>query len=340
MEQLELQKTYQIRNFYDLLQALREHPEWLEELRTLILTADLIELPKKFDKFVKERFEPLEEKVDRIQEGMEVVKQATVGTERKVEALGQDMGVVKQKVEVLEQDMGVVKQKAEVLEQDMGVVKQKVEVLEQDMGVVKQKAEVLEQDMGVVKQKVEVLEQDIGVVKQKVEVLEQDMGVVKQKVEVLEKDVAWLKKEVKSLKVDVASLKGDNLERKVREKAPAYFGRFFRKIKVIDIQQWAEKLDDAEDQGLITPEEREQALNLDILLRAKKEGRELLLAVEVSYTVEEKDAVRALERANTFYKLYQIETIPVVVGVEISPELEEKHKEVLFIRVVQEQNPS
>ncbi|MEM5809251.1 MAG: hypothetical protein QXH92_05040, partial [Candidatus Aenigmatarchaeota archaeon] len=164
--------------------------------------------------------------------------------------------------------------------------------------------------------------------------------VVKQKVEVLEKDVAWLKKEVKSLKVDVASLKGDNLERKVREKAPAYFGRFFRKIKVIDIQQWAEKLDDAEEQGLITPEEREQALNLDILLRAKKEGRELLLAVEVSYTVDEKDALRALERANIFYKLYQIETIPVVIGVEIPPELEEKHKEVLFIRVVQEKNPS
>ncbi len=256
MEQLELQKTYQIRNFYDLLQALREHPEWLEELRTFILTADLIELPKKFDKFVKERFEPLEKKVAKIQEDVEAVKQTTVGTERKVEAL------------------------------------------------------------------------------------EQDMGVVKQKVEVLEKDVAWLKKEVKSLKVDVAFLKGDNLERKVREKAPAYFGRFFRKIKVIDIQQWAEKLDDAEEQGLITPEEREQALNLDILLRAKKEGRDLLLAVEVSYTVEEKDAVRALERANTFYKLYQIETIPIVVGVEIPPELEEKHKEVLFIRVVQEQSPS
>ncbi len=242
MEQLELQKTYQIRNFYDLLQALREHPEWLEELRTLILTADLIELPKKFDRFIKERFEPLEEKVAKIQEDVEVVKQTTARTEKRVE--------------------------------------------------------------------------------------------------VLEKDVAWLKKEVKSLKVDVASLKGDNLERKVREKAPAYFGRFFRKIKVIDIQQWAEKLDDAEDQGLITPEEREKALNLDILLRAKKEGRDLLLAVEVSYTVEEKDAVRALERANTFYKLYQIETIPVVVGVEIPPELEEKHKEVLFIRVVQEQNPS
>ncbi len=284
MEQLELQKTYQIRNFYDLLQALREHPEWLEEMRTLILTADLIELPKKFDKFVKERFEPLEEKVAKIQEDVEAVKQTTVGTERKVEALGQDMGVVKQKVEVLEQDMEVVKQKAEVLEQDMAVVKQKVETLEQD--------------------------------------------------------VAWLKKEVKSLKVDVASLKGDNLERKVREKAPAYFGRFFRKIKVIDIQQWAEKLDDAEDQGLITPEEREKALNLDILLRAKKGEKEFLLAVEVSYTVDEKDALRALERANIFYKLYQIETIPVVIGVEIPQELEEKHKEVLFIRVVQEQNPS
>lgn len=52
----------------------------------------------------------------------------------------------------------------------------------------------------------------------------------------------------------MVSLKGDNLE-KILEKAPAYFGRYFRKVKVIDISEWVKKLEEAKERGKVVAEE-------------------------------------------------------------------------------------
>ena len=43
-----------INTIHDLFQLLRENPEWADELRTLILTTELIDLPRKFDELVEE----------------------------------------------------------------------------------------------------------------------------------------------------------------------------------------------------------------------------------------------------------------------------------------------
>ncbi|MDW8135258.1 MAG: hypothetical protein RMI74_00515 [Thermodesulfobacterium sp.] len=226
----EAQKGYVIHNYYDLVRALKENPEWLEELRKLILTHDLLELPKKFEEFLEKEFRPL---------------------------------------------------------------------------------------------------------KSDVETLKKDVETLKSDVETLKKDVEILKRDVGVLKVDVANLKGDNFERKVRERAPAFFGKHFKKVKVIPIEEWADKLDETQEAGIISSEERKEALNLDLLIRCKRweDTEEILLAVEASYTADDKDAVRALKRAEIFFKVYQIKTIPVVIAKELSPVLEEKYPEVLFIRV-------
>ncbi|MEZ0343774.1 MAG: hypothetical protein ABWJ99_03070 [Caldimicrobium sp.] len=230
------QKEYIIRTFHDLIKALKDHPDWLEELRKSVLTADLLDVPKKLDEliakfetFKTEEFQPLKKKVDKI-------------------------------------------------EQDVEILKQDVEILKQD---------------------VEILKKDVGV-----------------------------------LKVDVANLKGDNFERKVREKAPAYFGKLFRKVKVIPIEIWAEKLDEAEEKNLITEEERNEALLTDILIRClrKTDKKEILLAVEASVTADKKDAKRALIRADIFYRIYQIETIPVVITTKVSDHIIKAFPTVLFIK--------
>lgn len=81
-------KEYKISNFADLMQALKENPEWLEELRRMILTQELLELPKKFENFrhrVEERFDVIEkkfenfrhraeERFDAIEKGVQEVK--------------------------------------------------------------------------------------------------------------------------------------------------------------------------------------------------------------------------------------------------------------------------
>ncbi len=46
-----------INTIHDLFQLLRDNPEWADELRRLILTTELIDLPRKFDEFVNGTFE-------------------------------------------------------------------------------------------------------------------------------------------------------------------------------------------------------------------------------------------------------------------------------------------
>lgn len=67
--------AYKIETFEDILKALRERPEWLEELRRIILTEELISLPQKFDTFIQRDFKPLKEKVEKIESDTEVLKQ-------------------------------------------------------------------------------------------------------------------------------------------------------------------------------------------------------------------------------------------------------------------------
>ena len=102
---------FKIETFEDILRALRERPEWLEELRRIILTEELIALPQKFENFVQKEFKPLKVKVDKIEADTEVLKQD-------VAVLKQDVAVLKRDVDVLKLDMAVLKQDVAELKGD------------------------------------------------------------------------------------------------------------------------------------------------------------------------------------------------------------------------------
>lgn len=93
-----------------------------------------------------------------------------------------------------------------------------------------------------------------------------DFGPLKKDVETLKNDVEILKKDVAILKNDVNALKGSDFERRVREKAPAYFGKTIRKCKLIGFEDLAFLLDDKLDEGIITEEERQEVLLLDVVV--------------------------------------------------------------------------
>ncbi|MBX6423004.1 hypothetical protein [Thermosulfurimonas sp. F29] len=205
----------EIRTFSDLLRVLRSRPEWLEELRSVILTADLLELPRKFEEFLRHRYPELERRV--------------------------------------------------------GAQEVRLSRIERD-------------------------------------------------VEQLKKDVEQLKKDVEQLKRDVAMLKGDNFERKVREKAPSYFGRVLLRCRVIPAEDLAELVDEAFEVGRITEEERLEVLRLDVLVRGKlKESKkEACLAAEVSLTVDVEDVKRAARRAEVLRRIMECPVLPVVIGERIT----------------------
>jgi cell division protein FtsB len=262
--------TYKIETFEDLLKALKEKPEWLEELRRIILTEELIALPQRFHTFVEHEFKPLKQKVDKI-------------------------------------------------EQDVAVLKEDVAILKKDVAILKEDVAVLKEDVAVLKKDVAVLKEDVAVLKKDVAVLKKDVAVLKEDVAVLKQDVAILKHEIKVLKDDVANLKGDNFERKVREKAPAYFGRLIKRCRTMSLEDLADYLEEAVEKGIITEEEKNSALNIDVVvtgfLKTDKDKR-VVLAGEVSVKVDRIDVERAYERASVIGKALGLPAIAVVIGEE------------------------
>ena len=190
-------RDYRVRTISDIVNALKRDPEWLKEVRKLVLTEQLLNLPKRFDEFIKNEFRPLVRRVDRMEE-----------------------------------------------------------------------------------------------------------------------DVADLKKIVKRLQDDVASLKGDNFERKVRERAPSYFGRILRRIKTIDYDTLGNILDDAIDKGLITEDEKMELLRIDGVLKGKrpKDGQEMWLVFEASCVVNKEDVERAKRRAVILKRAIGKPVVAVVIG--------------------------
>ena len=80
-----MEKGYIIKEFEDLLNLLRERPDYLEKLRMLILTKELLELPVKFEEFrreVNQRFEEIDRRFDEVDKRFEEVDKRLEKLER------------------------------------------------------------------------------------------------------------------------------------------------------------------------------------------------------------------------------------------------------------------
>jgi len=133
-----------IASYQDLVRIFHAHPDWLQQFRQMVLTYDLIELPRKFEEFVQRDFAALKTTVER--QG------------RRLDHIEGDVTVLKQDVTVLKQDVTVLKQDVTVLKQDVAVLKQDVAVLKQDVAVLKQDVAVLKQDVAQLKRDVAILQ--------------------------------------------------------------------------------------------------------------------------------------------------------------------------------------
>jgi len=105
-----MEKEYIIKEFEDLLNLLRERPDYLEKLRMLILTKELLELPVKFEEFrreVNQRFEEIDRRFDEVDRRFEE-------SDKKFEAFRSE---VNQRFEKLEKGQEEMKERQERMEE-------------------------------------------------------------------------------------------------------------------------------------------------------------------------------------------------------------------------------
>lgn len=128
-----------------------------------------------------------------------------------------------------------------------------------------------------------------------------------------------LQRVVEDLVKDVAILKGSDRERYYRERASAIFGRYLRKVRLVDM---GDLLDEIEQKAELSPEEEEELLSADAIFTAvKKRAREpIYVVMEASWVVGSSDVNRAIRRAEILKRL-GYPAVPAVGGVEIETEV-------------------
>lgn len=161
-----------------------------------------------------------------------------------------------------------------------------------------------------VKEKFDAIEWQVQDVKEKMAAIEKRMQEVERKVEEIKK----------KLDMDVWVLKGMCLEMKVKDNIFFFFSEHLLDAKVIDQEEINKALSLAMEKGIISKEEREDVLRLDLIVEGTLLSTEepVFVAVEVSYTTAEPDVQRTVRRAEILKKATGIKVLPAVVGYRIS----------------------
>jgi len=134
--------------------------------------------------------------------------------------------------------------------------------------------------------------------------------------------------------VDLGELKGDSLERRYRERGPAYFARLVRRARVLAGEELLDLLEAAVEQGQIPAHEAQDIALADVVIRGRRreDDTEVYLVVEVSWGVDAHDVERAARRAALLQKAGLV-AVPVVAGKVILPEAVERARELRVWRL-------
>ena len=100
-----------INTIQDLIQLLRDQPEWADELRGILLSTELRDLPAA------------------VRELAQAVATSTAQTNERLTNIKNDIGTLKEDVSTLKEDVGILKEDVSTLKQDVGTLKIQVNQL-------------------------------------------------------------------------------------------------------------------------------------------------------------------------------------------------------------------
>ena len=276
--------AFTINDLNDLLRILREQPEWLAEVRRVLLTDELLKLPD----LVRELVEAQRRTDERLAEFQQRIERQMAEFQQRIE---RQMAEFQQRIE---RQMAEFQQR---IERQMAEFQQRIE---RQMAEFQQR---IEQQMAEFQQRIE---RQIAEFQQRTDQRFIELAEAQRRTD---ERLAEFQQRTEE---QIGELKGTLLEMDYRAKVGAIFGSRLKKPKVVDAGDMWDVLRDRLDE-----EEIRQIVALDLIVRGRLlppqgEG-ELWLAVEVSYVVDQNDVMRAAARAALLRKA-GLPAIPVAAG--------------------------
>ena len=280
---------FSVKDMHDLIKLLEERPEWKKELRRLILTEELLDLPKAFQRIVEVQ-KHTDEQLDILTNRIDQLAEAQKRTEEQLESLTHRVNELTQRVDQLTARMEKLTQRVDQLTVRM-----------EELTDAQQQTE------------------------KRLDELTQRMEELTHRVDQLAEAQQKTEETVRRLLLDVSELKGDALERRYRERAYSYFSKLLSRIHVLSGEEFQGIVVDALERGIITRDQMEDLLQLDLLLKGKRwdTKKESYLAVEISWGLGKTDVDRVERRVQLLKQMGLSEVMGAIAGKKILYDVEE-----------------
>ncbi len=277
---------FTVADFPDLLRLLGEHPEWQAALRRHILTDELLAVPGRLDR-VEAALEQLTVRVDQLAARLE---ELTVRVDQLTVRVDQLAARLEELTVRVEQLAVRVDQLAARLEE----LTVRVDALAEAQART---------------------EQQLATLTARVDALAEAQARTEQQLAELAEAQRRTEERLQRIEVHVGDLRGEAVERRYRDRAPAYFGRLLRRLRVLDAAALADRLDRAVEEGRLSEAERDTVLLADVVATGRRvpDEVEAYLLAEVSAGVGPDDVRRAAARAAALARLGR-PVLPVVAG--------------------------
>jgi DNA repair exonuclease SbcCD ATPase subunit len=319
----------------ELIQLLVERPDWLERVRQVVLTRELLALPETVQELaelqrqtalqVQELVEVQrrhEERLASVEDRLASVEDRLARLEAAVQELVEAQRRHEERLASVEERLASVEDRLASAEDRLARLEAAVQELVEVQRRHEERLASVEDRLASVEDRLASAEDRLARLEATVQELVGALKEISYQVHELAQAVFRLTETVSRLEGTVGDIKGRLLEMAYRDKPYAYFGRLLRSIRVVPFTEIEDSLERS-----LSRDDVDDLLQLDLLLRGRlrdhPERPEVWLAVEVSSVVDKWDVERARERAALLRKA-GFRAVPVAAGLQCLAEAAHK----------------
>ncbi len=288
---------FTVSDLQDLTRILLERPEWLSEVRRIVLTNELLTLPA----LVQELAEIQRRTEVELAEFRQRTEAELAELRRYVDARFAELAEIQRRTEV---ELAEFRQR---MEAQLAELRQRMEA---ELAELRQR---MEAELAELRRYVDVRFAELAEAQQRMEV---DLAELRRRTDErfaqLAESQLRIQEQLLGIKDELGDVRGRQLELEYRIKAAAFFGGWLRKPAVVEISEIWDQLEAHLDEI-----EMRRLAAVDLIVRGqlpkKRGGAEVWLAVEVSNVVDLNDVERAVERAALLRRAGLL-AVPVVGG--------------------------
>jgi chromosome segregation ATPase len=312
--------------FEDLLAALRDRPDWRDELRRVLLTDDLHTLPHEVTRIAR-AVTSLAEAQTRTHEAQTRTHEAQTRTHEAQTRTEEHLATLTDRLDTLTERLDTLTERVDALAEQMATLTERLDALTENVATLTDRLDALTENVATLTDRLDALTENVAILTDRLDALTENVATLAERVDALTEAQARTEARLQSLVEQVAEmaghvewLKGDALERRYRERAPAYLGRIAKRLHTLTTDEVEELLAPATEARRLTDEEAQQIRLADGIVRGRREGDEVYLVLEVSWGVGLGDVQRAEERAALLTKAGRV-AMPVVAGTWLTPDV-------------------